>query len=289
MMKIWKKMLAGMAAAFLTVGAAAGSAAPAYLVVPTGGRRILASAVTAMYGEALLRDGRPATGTARTGDVFPDGRTVVLPGDVNMDGAVTVGDVVLTARGLQSQEMGALPRAAADVNRSGAVELTDLVAVARMLRPSSLAPMAEIPPFSPDHFRGQVAEMIQEINAYRAGKGLPALTERSDMDMFCQTRAEEQLLHPAWELSHERPDGGGFWTDAPYPPSGEILAHCMTDPATGQYMDAAACAVEQWIHSAAHEQVMVNPTAAYIGGGIAFGKGPDGLWWWKACVQTAHA
>ena len=280
-----KRMLAAGAAVLLF--SAPSAAAAEHLALRSHGRPVLVSAVAAAYGTQIVRSGEPAGDVARTGDQLADGRVLIISGDLTGDGKIDLTDLIRAAQGLR-QDVDALSVEAGDINGSGSIDMSDIVAIAGMMTRSARVPLAELPPFPLDFFELQAPDLIREVNTYRASRGLTPLTERTDMSTFCRIRADEQMSDAGWNLSHQRPGGSGFWEGALYPPSGEVLAHCWTEPETGAYMNAAACAVEQWIHSPAHEEILLNPTAAWIGAGIAYGRGPDGNWWWKACVHIAH-
>ena len=97
--------------------------------------------------------------------------------------------------------------------------------------------------------------LYNQLNAFRSSQGLTALTWDPKLSCGACIRAKECSTL----LSHTRPDGSAWWTVNPDCAYGENLA---------AYYPTVESAMQEWVRSPSHLDMMLSPKFMRIGIGI---------------------
>ncbi|WP_367049408.1 CAP domain-containing protein [Streptomyces sp. Je 1-332] len=114
-------------------------------------------------------------------------------------------------------------------------------------------------------------EMAHEINRHRAEAGCPAIRLQHSLNRAAQGHSADMAHHE--RLTHRGHDGSrpaDRMRAAGYRPasSGEVL---VVGPST------AAAAVQRWMESPPHRDIIL--ACQYADAGVGVAAGEDGLWW----------
>ncbi|MBI2774371.1 MAG: CAP domain-containing protein, partial [Chloroflexi bacterium] len=122
------------------------------------------------------------------------------------------------------------------------------------------------------------ADLVSQVNAFRAARGLPTLTVSDTITNAAKWMATDMSVNDYF--AHTSLDGRTptqRMADAGYPAyttwTGEDLAAGYT---------SAAEVMQGWINSPAHYAVLTNPAYRAIGVGRSYSAGSTYQWYWAA-------